>query len=265
MFQFDQDTAVTEATPGNWQGHISAAWNIGENPNGGYLVSLAINALSQSLPHPDPISITTHYLRPGTSNLDCQIKVEIVRTGRTLSTARATLSQDNKARLEVLAVFGNLSESVGIDHTLGIVAPHIELPENCVLRDGQAQGVGLPIGQRLETRLDPACASPGQSSSAELNGWNRFRDGREPDSCSLPLFCDTFPPSPFALLGVVGWVPTIELTVHVRRQPAPGWLQARFESSDLQNGRLIENGYIWDSSGALVAQSRQIGLVMQTS
>ena len=105
----------------------------------------------------------------------------------------------------------------------------------------------------------------GSTNVAKVAGWIRFLDGREPDTGSLPLFTDTFPPSTFSLLGVVGWVPTIELTVHVRCRPAPGWIQAEFSTEDLQQGRMIESGRLWDSTGQLVAQSRQIGLVMQQS
>lgn len=263
MFQFDQETEVHKTAEGRWQGQLSRAWNIGENPNGGYLLSVALSALSQCLPHPDPISVTTHYLRPGSPDQPCDIRVELIREGKTLSTARATLSQQGKDKLEILTVFGDLSQSVGVDQEITIPAPDIAKPEDCVVRDGSTQGIVLPIADRLDTRLDPADATPGQSDRAELNGWNRFKDGREPDTISLPLFCDTFPPSPFSLLGVVGWVPTIELTVHVRRRPQPGWLQARFSCEDLSLGRMIETGQIWDSSGALVAQCRQIGLVMQ--
>ena len=64
-------------------------------------------------------------------------------------------------------------------------------------------------------------------------------------------------------MGSVGWVPTIELTVHVRRRPAPGWVLARFECDDLAGGRMIETGSLWDSSGALVARSRQLGLLLE--
>jgi acyl-CoA thioesterase len=65
------------------------------------------------------------------------------------------------------------------------------------------------------------------------------------------------------LLGNIGRVPTVELTVHVRRQPAAGWLRGRFECDDLHQGRMIETGALWDSSGALVARCRQIGLLIQ--
>ena len=63
---------------------------------------LVLRALDQVLPHPDPLSVTTHYLRPGLPEHDCDIAVEVLRTGRTLSTVRATLTQDGKARLTVL-------------------------------------------------------------------------------------------------------------------------------------------------------------------
>ena len=67
----------------------------------------------------------------------------------------------------------------------------------------------------------------------------------------------------FGLLGVIGWVPTVELTVHVRRRPAPGWLVGRFATSDLAAGRMIEDGCLWDEQGHLIVQSRQIALVRQ--
>lgn len=263
MSHFDTETEVTKLSDGLWRGHLHEHWNIGDKPNGGYLLSVALRAIADALPHPDPISITTHYLRPGTPNQPCDIQVDVIRTGRTLSTARATLIQDGKARLEILAAFSDLGESVGIDHELQIEPPSITPPTECPGRDGESQGIVLPIATRLDTRIDPADAVPGKSNKAELNGWNRFSDSRAPDTISLPLFCDTFPPSPFALLGEVGWVPTIELTVHVRRRPSPGWLQARFFCDDLSHGRMIETGQIWDSEGTLVAQSRQIGLIMK--
>jgi acyl-CoA thioesterase len=120
----------------------------------------------------------------------------------------------------------------------------------------------LPILGRLDTRLHPDHARAGQLPVAEISGWNRFVDDRPPDTRSLLLFTDTFPPSPFSMLGVIGWVPTIELTVHVRRRPAPGWIQARLHCEDLHQGRMVESGALWDSNGDLVAQCRQIGLVM---
>jgi acyl-CoA thioesterase len=90
-----------------------------------------------------------------------------------------------------------------------------------------------------------------------MGGWVRFADGRPPDLRALALMADSLPPSVFNL-GAAGWVPTLELTVHFRAKPAPGWLLVGFRTRFLINGYLEEDGEIWDSKGDLVAQSRQL-------
>jgi acyl-CoA thioesterase len=121
--------------------------------------------------------------------------------------------------------------------------------------------VALPLLERLDIRLHPEETQAGDAKRAQVTGWIRFKDGRAADARSLLLFADTFPPSVFGLLGPVGWVPTVELTVHIRRRPAPGWILGQFRTEDLADGRMIENGLLWDSTGQLVAQARQLALV----
>ncbi len=262
MPQFDLETALQQVDEQTWQGRVHPQWNIGDNPNGGYMVSMAVRAMQAAVPHPDPLSLTTHFLRPGVADAACTVQVEVLRSGRSMSTARATLVQQDKARLEVLAGFGDLGEAAGADTDVSPPAPQLPAVEQCVPRSGATQGVELPIMQRLDVRLHPQQAAAGQAGEAVVSGWIRFADGRPPAADTLALFADAFPPSPLGLLGMVGWVPTVELTVHVRARPAPGWICARFHCEDLQGGRMIESGGLWDSSGRLVAQSRQLGLVM---
>jgi acyl-CoA thioesterase len=264
MFYFDRETAV-QPNRDCWRGFVNPNWNIGDNPNGGYLVSIALNAAKQLVEHPDPLTVTTHFLRPGIADTECDVAVEVVRVGRMLSTARATLKQSGKARIEVLATFGDLSETVGVADEITVTPPTLPPPEACIQRSGETQGIHLPILNRLDVQLHPDQALAGTSGKAEVSGWIRFPDGRDPDTWSLPLFTDAFPPSPFGLLGVVGWVPTVELTVQLRRRPAPGWIAARFATEDLVGGRMVESGCLWDSTGSLVAQSRQLGLVMRST
>lgn len=262
-FDFDADTGLIARDPNSWSGRLNPNWNIGQNPNGGYLAAVAMSALEQLVPaQPDPLSMTIHYLRPGASDEDCEVSAEIIRPGRTVSTLRAALNQAGKQRLEVLASVGNLGDESSDDKpALTVAAPDIPPPDDCVGRTGGIQGVDLAILNRLEIRLNPAHAEPGHGS-AEMSGWVRFKDGRPPDAKACLLFADAFPPAILGLLGLVGWVPTIELTVHVRRRPCPGWIQARFVTHDLGEGRLIEDGMLWDEQGSLVAQSRQLALLL---
>jgi len=270
MNQFDDETRVAllgsqpdeRGTGPAYQGQVHPAWNIGANPNGGYLAALAAAALRQAEPaHTDPLSVTVHYLRPGLGAQPCRIDVQALRKGRTLSTLRATLLQDGLARLELLAAMGDLAEVT--TPVLALPRPEIPPPELCVGRSSEAQGIGLSILERLDIRLHPQHARAQAGGHAQVSGWIRFRDGRAPDTLACLLFADAFPPAVFGLLGLVGWVPTVELTVHVRQRPAPGWMLGHFWTQDLCDGRTIEDGALWDSTGRLVAQSRQLALVRQ--
>ena len=274
MYNFDQDTqldlqpqAEPPTTTGTdislFTGQVQAAWNIGDNPNGGYLLALAAQALRQAAPqHPDPLSITVHYLRPGRAGLPCQVHTQLLRSGRTLSTLRASLVQDGQTRLELLAAMGRLDSSdTAAPAQLALPMPQIPLPADCPGRSASAQGVALSILNRLDIRLNPAEAVPGAAGQARVSGWIRFADGRAPDALGCLLMADAFPPAVFGLLGMVGWVPTLELTVHLRGHPAPGWLLGQFSSQDLRDGRVVEDGALWDSRGQLVLQSRQLALV----
>ncbi len=262
-YAFDRDTMLTDAPngqPGNWQGHVDPNWNIAANPNGGYLAGIAMSALRRLTPsQPDPLTVTTHYLRPGSAGQDCTVQTEIIRPGRSLSTVRADFHQDGKQRLTMLASMGDLAAPS--EPMLTVPAPDIPPPEHCVERSGEIQGLDLKILNRLDIRLNPAHAKSG-GGDAVVSGWVRFRDGREPDTHACLLFADAFPPAIFGKLGTVGWVPTIELTVHIRRRPNAGWMQTCFRTTDLSGGRLIEDGMLWDADGNLVAQSRQLALLL---
>lgn len=93
-----------------------------------------------------------------------------------------------------------------------------------------------------------------------MQAWFRFTDGREPDPYALLFAVDAMPPVAFEM-GVSGWVPTLEMTVHVRAYPAPGWLRIVAQTRNLAGGHLEEDVEIWDSQDRLVAQARQLARV----
>ncbi len=165
--------------------------------------------------------------------------------------------------MSVLATYGDLGEPGKVERQL----PPPELPplEECVETLFAPEEVrrSAPLLERFGTRLDPTYAgwSLGKpSGSGVIQAWFRFVDDRPLDPVSLLLVLDALPPATFDL-GRPGWAPTLELTAHVRARPAPGWAIVRHETRNVSGGQFEEDCAVWDSTGRLVAQSRQLALL----
>ncbi|MEV5512715.1 thioesterase family protein [Streptomyces flaveolus] len=275
--EFDRDTSVTRRAPGVYDIDLSAGWTIISAVNGGYLLAVLGRALGDALPHPDPFTISAHYLtasRPGPA----VVRTETVRTGRTLSTGQASLFQyddegNEVERIRVLASYGDLG-TLPDDVRTSAKPPAIPPMDQCFGPE-TASDVRLPSGgpapvegssaiaDRLMLKLDPATLgwALGQPSGrGEMRAWFGLADGRDADPLSLLLAVDALPPTAFEL-GLKGWVPTVELTVHVRCRPAPGPLRVSITTRNLAGGFLEEDAEVWDSADRLVAQSRQLARV----
>jgi hypothetical protein len=266
--EFDRDTAVTLREPGVYDIDLSAGWTIIKAVNGGYLLAVLGRALADALPHRDPFTISAHYLTASTPG-PAVIRTEAVRTGRTLSTGQASLFQyDGEGReverIRVLASYGDL-DSLPDDVRTSAEPPAIPPMAQCFgPEDGPAPVSGSSaITERLKLKLDPATlgwALGSPSGKGEMRAWFGLADGRDPDPLSLLLAVDALPPTAFEL-GISGWVPTVELTVHVRSRPAPGPLRVSITTRNLAGGFLEEDAEVWDSKDRLVAQSRQLARV----
>ena len=269
---FELDAALQllprQEEPGTYDGELGAGWQIGAGVNGGLLLATCAAALRETLApagHPDPVSISAYYLsasRPGPATW----RSRVLRTGRSMSTGTVSLVQADESghdveRIRALATFADLETLDGEVRTTA-APPALPPVEECV---SHADAPGVLKGQatlldRLDLRLDPACvgwALGKPSGRGLIQGWLRLADGREPDLLSLLLAVDALPPVTFDL-GLYGWTPTLELTVHLRAHPAPGWLAVVHSTKNFAGGLLEEDAEVWDSTGRLVAQARQL-------
>ena len=271
--RFATDTAVEPVGDGRYRGLVDPGWAVidGAAPNGGYLLAMAARAMRDPVPHPDPVTVTAHFLHPPAPG-QVDIDVEVVRVGRRHATVAGSVTQGERTVARLLGTFGDLGTAEGptrVDRSppplppLDDCVPVTDLAEAAARTDGAPPAP--PILSRFDHRMPPG--SMGWTHGAptgrgEIGGYLRWRDGAPMGPLGLLVVADCYPPAVFnAAIGGVGWVPTIELTVQVRKRPAPGFLAARFTTQAVTAGYLEEDGEVWDADGDLVVLSRQLALV----
>jgi hypothetical protein len=259
---FDAATAVRRGEGGGLIADLDAGWDVGGGIlNGGYLLSVAARAAVLESPHPHPVALSASYLRAPAAG-PAALTVVPGPSGRTLAHSLITLADADGPALTVQATTATLGDETSVySHPMPEVPPVEEcfsLAEHAHLAPSAVAVPGLTL--RVDTKLDLATAgwAFGQpSGEPHLRAWVRFADGREPDPLALVTFADVLPPTIWSM-GRMGWAPTVQLQVLVRALPAPGWCLVEARASEVAGGWLDEDYRIWDSTGRLVAQSRQL-------
>ena len=258
---FADDTAVRDEGEGHFAARIHEGWDIAGNANGGYLLSIAARAMRASSGRPDPVSVTAHFLAPGHAG-PAFVATEVVKQGRTLATVGAWLESGGKRLLQAVGAFGDLSSSSGPE-LVEAAPPDLPPPEECVAVL-PTDTFPPPFMGHVDLRLHPedaGFAGGVPSGRPRVRGWFRLPDREALDTLVLVQAVDAFPPTIFNARLPVAWTPTVELTAHVRARPAPGWLRCEFTTRFVTGGFLEEDGEVWDDTGTLVAQSRQLALI----
>ena len=239
---------------------------MGDKPNGGYLLALLGRAARAVAAAPVRrrgrcVSASVTYLRPPALE-PATVRTTLLRSGRTAAHVRTVLAQGGNDLVDAVFVLGDLPDEPAVRYD-GTPPFHAPDPEECVrLTPKIPTGVYVGIMDVLDLRLDPATfPSPSlprrPGTPAELRGWTRFADGREPDALSLLFFADAIPPATL-MIGSTGWVPTLQMSAYVRARPAPGWLAIRMTAGLVADGMVDETCVLWDSRGHMVAQSTQL-------
>lgn len=247
-----------------YDAEVRDGWDIFGNANGGYLMAIAARAMSDAADRP-PLTVTAHYLSPGAVGPHT-VEVGQVRAGRRLATMTGALVNVETGR-EVIRLLGSFG-SADPDGPFQVEAEPPRLPpyDECLVdaEHGNPNAEMIPMLQRrLAMRLAPDSAgfrSGAPAGQSVVSGWFAFADDAVIDEFGLMLAADAFPPAVFNSGLPVGWVPTVEMTVHLRGLPAPGPLATVFRSRFISGGMLEEDGEVWDSAGNLVALSRQLAL-----
>ena len=262
-YEFDAATALAGEGP-DFRVTLDGRWDGQDSTNGGFLLTLATKAIGQVLPFPDPLVVSGFFLRPGSPG-PSEIRTQVIQSGRTTGFGEAGLFRAGKQVVRATAAYTDLTAAAarGGPSYLSRRRPDLPPPDECqVLR--RITDPPLTLIDRIEYRV---AELPGwvtqtpPSGNPVYQGWLRFADGREPDLLSLPLFVDCIAPAAMELY--IRRMTTVELTVQLRAHPAPGWLAYRTQTRYLADGYFEEDAELWDSAGRLVAQSRQLAVVLR--
>ena len=281
-YAFDTDSRVWPAgADGGFAAELTDRWNgTAGAVNGGYMLATCTRALGLAMPFPDPVVVSGFFLRPGAAG-PAAVRSSVIRSGRTMAFGEAALTQDGKDIVRATAAFARLGSAAreGSDRDgagpdgagrdgagrdgpvfLDGTPPALPPPVECVGVPVASFGLAS-IAERIEFRSAelPGWFRGQPSGRPASEFWMRFTDGREADLLSLLLLVDSTAPS---VLELGAGSTTIQLTVHLRAHPAPGWLACRATTRFVSNGYHEEDFEVWDSAGTLVAQSRQLALIL---
>jgi len=265
---YDFDIATSIMQEGDrWQATIASGWDMGGAPNGGYLLAITARAILAKTNRPDIVALAATYLNPGRPG-EAEVAVEVIPSrGKRHTVSTATLTQSSVPTMIVQAVTGELPEA-GDQLLWEASPPKLDAPDRYPrLRHQPPAMLPPPLAEHVDMRLplEQVGFAFGQAHGApSVTGWAKFPDDRPLDTLAVPVLVDAFPPAIFNT-GTIGWVPTIMLSVQVRRRPKGPWLAATFKSHFIDDTYHEEDGELWDTNGTLVALSRQLALAPRSA
>jgi acyl-CoA thioesterase len=277
---FDRDTAVTRierrgdnGTPAG-EGALFAAtvapgWRAGRGPHGGYLAAMLLRTLIATVDDESrtPRSLTIHYTRaPEPGPIDIHTTVE--REGRSLSTLSARMEQNGKLTALALSAFSVPWNAPSANELPmpDLAPPDTERRSTPKLFDGAPEFTRQLV---MQPRVG-AVPFAGSGAPMKIGGWIGFPEDRPVDTPALALFCDAWFPPSFIALSAPAISPTVDLTIHFRQPISDcdcdqsALVLSVFDTRLLHDGLFEEDGVIWAPDGSVLAQSRQLGIIMPT-
>lgn len=263
--ELDTTTAVDPRGAGAYSARMDRGWWVGRGPNGGYVAAVILRALMLELDDPArvPRSLTVHFAAPPQEGA-VRMETRVERRGRSVATLSARMLQGERLVAMALAAFSTAWPGT---HDFAELRPPV-VPAPDRLDPPPRDRPVPPVAERFEFRhaLGPAPFSGGDRALA--GGWIRLADPRPVDALAVAAMSDGWLPAAFARLTQPAMLPTIDLTVHFRAslplQPAGAgeWTLAAFRSRYAREGFVEEDGELWSRQGVLLAQSRQLALII---
>jgi acyl-CoA thioesterase len=261
---FDNDIALEPTGDGAWSGAIAPGWDTPRGPLGGYVMAILMRGLELAIDDPSRTarSVSVHFLRSPEAG-PVEVSAVEERRGRSLSSVTGRLEQGGKLIAIGLGAYSTAWEGPLLDAP---PMPGAEPPQDD--REPASEDFPRenppPFTQRLTMQHRFGEAAFSRAGEGLTGGWLGLRERRPLDAPAIAMLADAWFPAPWPRLAELAPAPTIDLTVHFRTDlPLPdSLLLGRFTSRLVRDGFFDEDGELWTPDGTLVAQSRQLGLLL---
>jgi len=260
---FDTDTSVQLVRTDLYTARVDPKWWVIRGPNGGYVAAMLQRAMTHAVADTarPARSLTVHFLMPPDAG-PVEIETRIERAGRSLTSASARLTQGDRLIATAVGAFSSGRESVEYSEA---VMPDVPPPEDVPSKVIE----GAPPHAAMfdwKPAIGPIDFTAG--GRAITGGWFRLREPQLADPVVLTSYADNWYPALFFRTREPVGVPTVDFTVHFRSglplpdaDPDDYYLLA-FRAPLSHDGFVVEDGEIWSEDGRLVAQSRQMAVVL---
>jgi acyl-CoA thioesterase len=265
---FDDQIALTAKGDGVWRGAIAPGWDTPRGPLGGYVMAILMRGLELAVADPErqARSVTMHFLRVPEAG-PVKVSAVLEREGRSLSSVSGRLEQDGKLVGLALGAYSKPWEGPLLeDLPMPKVDPPQALEEAPDPRRGADERRGAqppPFTERLLMQSRFGERPFTGAEDGESGGWIGLTEDRPVDALALAVLADAWYPAPWPRLAGFAPAPTVDLTLHIRSPlPVQGPLLGRFTNAYVRDGFFDEDGVLWSADGTVVAQSRQLGLLL---
>ncbi|RDI66396.1 acyl-CoA thioesterase [Nocardia pseudobrasiliensis] len=267
------DELSSEDGIGRYRGTIDPIWTIGPKVHGGTMVASSAAAATRWLrtAHPEAaemfaISAGTDFLgAPDPGEVDYEVRIR--KTGRQICLVDVGLIQGGRTLVHSAFTFGHLDEAAPVYAPDSYTdMPAEPTPDAIAYSPDSPMGRIVHVAQGASVAIDPSWAHflAGEQGEPRLRLWIRPRPGDESDpdvSAWFAMMAGDMSPPVSQNLGRFGWAPTVQMTTYLRRRPAPGWLRVIATTHAIGERMFDEDQLVLDSTGAVVAQSRQLALI----
>jgi acyl-CoA thioesterase len=261
---FDDDTNLVEVGDGVFEGRIHDRWWIARGPHGGFLAALMMSALTRALGDAERAarSLTVHFITPPVLG-PVTIATRVERVGRSRTSLSARMEQDGRTAALALAAFSLPWTAVEFSE---MVMPNVPPPAS--LEGARPDGLAPAFLDNFDARWALGDMPFSRSRRAVSGGWLRLAEPRVVDGIAIAALADAWVPSVFPRLSGFVPVPTLDLTVHFRRAvplaeaAADDFYLSVFRARVAAEGFFVEDGDLWSERGELVAQTRQLAVMM---